>query len=52
VANYGGLGLGLYIVKQLIDSMNGTITVESTVDAGAPEAGTTFRIELPYAPGT
>jgi signal transduction histidine kinase len=37
-----GLGLGLYIVDQIVRSHRGRVAVEST-----PERGTTFRIELP-----
>jgi two-component system sensor histidine kinase/response regulator len=37
-----GLGLGLYIVDQIVRAHGGHVEVEST-----PEAGTTFRIELP-----
>lgn len=37
-----GAGLGLYIVKETIDKLFGTIEVES-----CPRVGTTFRIELP-----
>ncbi|MCB0487381.1 MAG: PAS domain-containing sensor histidine kinase [Cyclobacteriaceae bacterium] len=37
-----GSGLGLYIVKNAIEKLNGTIEVESQ-----PEKGTTFKIMLP-----
>jgi PAS domain S-box-containing protein len=40
--NYGGLGLGLYIVKRIVEAHGGTIRVESARGAGA-----TFYVELP-----
>jgi signal transduction histidine kinase/CheY-like chemotaxis protein len=40
---FGGLGLGLYIVKNLVDMQKGSIKMESTVDVG-----TTCRIALDY----
>jgi CheY-like chemotaxis protein len=40
---FGGLGLGLYIVKSLVDMQNGTIAMESEVDRG-----TTCTISLEY----
>lgn len=40
--HYGGLGLGLYISRQIVDAFGGTITVES-----APSKGATFTVELP-----
>ena len=40
--HYGGLGLGLYIVRAIVTRLGGTITVHST-----PDTGTTFVVELP-----
>jgi PAS domain S-box-containing protein len=41
-----GTGLGLMVVKRLTEAMNGTVGVESVVDAGS-----TFWIELPLTGG-
>jgi len=43
--NYGGLGLGLYITKQIVERHSGTIWVESREGQG-----TTFSFSLPVAP--
>jgi PAS domain S-box-containing protein len=39
---YGGLGLGLYITRNIVEAHGGTIRVSSR-----PQQGTTFVIELP-----
>jgi len=41
----GGLGIGLYIVKQLVEEHQGSITVKSKLDEG-----TTFTFDLPSSP--
>jgi phosphoserine phosphatase RsbU/P len=41
-ARSGGVGLGLFIVREIAKAHEGTVTVQSS-----PEAGTTFSMELP-----
>jgi PAS domain S-box-containing protein len=40
--NYGGIGLGLWIVRQIVDALGGQVSVESR-----PSAGSLFRVSLP-----
>ncbi|MFI5051237.1 MAG: sensor histidine kinase [Gaiellales bacterium] len=42
--SYGGLGLGLWISRQLVEAMGGTISVRSEVDVGSR-----FAVEIPRA---
>ena len=42
--SYGGSGLGLSIVKNLVSMMDGAITVQSARDVGS-----TFTVDLPFA---
>jgi two-component system, OmpR family, sensor kinase len=44
VRHYGGLGLGLFIVRQLAEAHGGSVAVESR-----PGEGSTFTVRLPMA---
>ncbi|HTA19828.1 MAG TPA: ATP-binding protein, partial [Polyangia bacterium] len=41
----GGLGLGLYIAREIVEAHRGRLTVERPTDGGAA-----FKIELPSGP--
>ena len=43
--DYGGLGLGLFITRQIVEAHGGRIEAES-----APDEGATFRVQLPLRP--
>jgi signal transduction histidine kinase len=42
VEHYGGLGLGLYVVKSIVERLGGTVDCESS-----PHEGSTFTVALP-----
>lgn len=42
--NYGGLGLGLYITRQIVEAHGGTVSADGGINRGA-----TFTVKLPRA---
>src|SRR5205814_3394111 len=44
--HYGGLGMGLYITRQIVEAHGGTVQVDSV-----PGAGAAFTINLPVGAG-
>ncbi|MFN7135057.1 MAG: sensor histidine kinase [Myxococcales bacterium] len=44
--HYGGLGLGLYVTRQIVEALGGTVRAASELGQGA-----TFTVELPLSPG-
>lgn len=44
--HYAGLGLGLWVVREIVHALGGRVSVES-----APGAGATFTVELPQEEG-
>lgn len=45
--NYGGLGLGLYVVREIVKAHNGMVTVHNL-----PAGGACFTVRLPLTPST
>jgi signal transduction histidine kinase len=43
--HYGGLGLGLWTVRQIVEAHRGAVRVQSETDEGS-----TFTLDLPMAP--
>ncbi|HXI60007.1 MAG TPA: ATP-binding protein, partial [Polyangia bacterium] len=43
--SYGGLGLGLYIARQIVEGHRGVIRVESSLGEGS-----VFTVEIPRSP--
>ena len=44
IGRIGGTGIGLTLVRQIVEQHGGTVTVESV-----PDQGTVFRLRLPFA---
>ena len=42
IRNYGGLGLGLYLIRAIVDAHGGSVTAENVAEGGAR-----FEVALP-----
>ncbi len=45
IRHYGGMGLGLYVVREIVEAHGGTVTAQN-----APGGGAHFTVRLPFTP--